>query len=137
MITEQLLLVDPSPSARVVSLEHGGAPRFAIVSFGSDADGGLYALGGNGTIHRLVSSDRATCDGVPATIVGTAGDDSLEGTAGDDVIIGLGGDDVIRALEGRDTVCAGPGHDTESGGRGRDVIFGESGNDTLLWWAPE
>ena len=35
------------------------------------------------------------CFGMPATIVGTAGDDTLTGTPGDDVIVGLEGTDVI------------------------------------------
>ncbi|HEY0398453.1 MAG TPA: hypothetical protein VGF00_08705, partial [Acidimicrobiia bacterium] len=41
-----------------------------------------------------------TCLGLPATIVGTMGNDVLNGTPGNDVIIGLGGDDTINGLGG-------------------------------------
>ena len=40
-----------------------------------------------------------TCRGVPATIVGTAGNDTLLGTAGDDVMFGGGGRDNIAGVE--------------------------------------
>ena len=55
------------------------------------------------------------CSGLPATIVGTPGDDTLVGTAERDVIVGLGGDDVIRGGASADVICAG---------RGRDILFG-------------
>jgi hypothetical protein len=35
------------------------------------------------------------CNGLTATITGTAGPDTIQGTTGDDVIVGLGGDDTI------------------------------------------
>lgn len=72
-----------------------------------------------------------TCDGVPATIVGTEGPDVLTGTADRDVIVGLGGDDVIDGLAGDDLICAGPGADVAEGGSGDDTILGGEGNDTL------
>lgn len=71
------------------------------------------------------------CDGKRATIVGTAGADTLRGTPGDDVIAGLGGDDVIEGRGGNDTICGGGGADTARGGRGNDRLFGDRGNDRL------
>ena len=62
-----------------------------------------------------------TCLGLPATIIGTAGNDILNGTPGDDVIMGLGGDDTISGLGGNDTICGGDGNDYCNGGRGRDA----------------
>jgi Ca2+-binding RTX toxin-like protein len=50
-----------------------------------------------------------TCFGMPATIVGTDGDDLLVGTDGPDVIVGLAGTDRIEPGAGDDRVCAGPG----------------------------
>ena len=41
-----------------------------------------------------------TCNGVPATIIGTPLDDVLRGTSGPDVIVGREGNDVIMALDG-------------------------------------
>ena len=72
------------------------------------------------------------CDGLEATIVGTAGPDTLVGTEGQDVIVGLQGDDTIRGLGGDDVVCAGQGNDTIFGGGGFDIIFAAQGNDTIF-----
>lgn len=73
----------------------------------------------------------ATCDGLEATIMGTAAADVLQGTPGDDVIVGLGGNDTIKGLGGNDTICAGAGADTVRGGPGNDTIFGQKGSDDL------
>ena len=90
-----------------------------------------------------------TCKGLPATHVGTNGDDVIEGTEGRDVIVarlghdtiyGYGGNDVICAGHGRDVVWAGAGddvvdagsnHDQVHGGPGNDQLTGERGDDTL------
>ena len=69
------------------------------------------------------------CDGKPATIVGTTGNDVLTGTDGDDVIVGLGGDDRLIGGAGSDTLCGFNGDDTLIGGEGDDVIFGGNGSD--------
>ncbi len=47
------------------------------------------------------------CDGLPATIVGSAGDDELVGTSGNDVIAGLAGNDRIVGGGGDDLICEG------------------------------
>src|SRR6266567_2717501 len=47
------------------------------------------------TSRRLQAGMPPTCDGRPATIVGTEGNDTIKGTPGRDVIVGLGGDDQI------------------------------------------
>ncbi len=72
-----------------------------------------------------------TCDGVPATIVGTEGDDILLGTEGRDVIVGLGGNDTIRGFGGADIICGDNGRDRLFGGRGTDIIFGGKKNDLV------
>jgi hypothetical protein len=73
-----------------------------------------------------------TCNGKPATIVGTAGDDVLRGTKLPDVIVGLGGNDTITGASGNDTICAGPGNDTIIAGNGHDFVDGGSGGDTII-----
>ena len=73
-----------------------------------------------------------TCQGRPATCVGTEGDDLLWGTEDDEVIMALAGDDAIHGDEGDDVICAGPGDDAVHGARGEDFIFGEEGNDLLF-----
>ena len=80
--------------------------------------------------HRATAITE-TCNGLTATIVGTAAGETLNGTAGADVIVGLGGDDIINGGNGNDTICAGTGLDTVNGGNGRDTIFGEADRDTL------
>jgi hypothetical protein len=61
--------------------------------------------------HSAAAAGGPRCEGKPATIVGTPGDDHLTGTPGRDVIVGLKGDDRVVGRGGRDLVCAGPGKD--------------------------
>ena len=72
-----------------------------------------------------------TCEGLPATLTGTDGDDNLLGTAGDDVIVALGGNDLVDGAGGNDTICGGDGNDILIGGTGNDRLFGENGDDDL------
>ena len=76
-------------------------------------------------------SDDQSCNGKPATIVGTDGADKLSGTPAADVIVALGGNDKVSGLAGNDTICGGAGKDTLKGGKGNDKLFGEAGKDTL------
>jgi pimeloyl-ACP methyl ester carboxylesterase len=71
------------------------------------------------------------CDGLPATIVGTAGDDELQGTDGNDVIVGLDGNDRILGGSGDDVICGGAGDDDLIGEGGADQLIGGGGNDVM------
>lgn len=73
----------------------------------------------------------ATCNGVPATIVGTPDADVLNGTNGPDVIAALGGNDVVNGLKGDDLICGDDGNDTINAGFGEDTVFGGRGDDVL------
>ena len=73
----------------------------------------------------------ATCNGLPATIVGTTGDDVINGTSGPDVIAGLGGNDTINGGKGDDVICGYAGDDTLNGDDGNDTLIGSYGNDEL------
>jgi uncharacterized repeat protein (TIGR01451 family) len=84
------------------------------------------------TATTRVVGPPTTCRGIPTTMVGTAGDDTIYGTAGRDVIAALGGDDTIASLAGRDLVCAGSGNDYVGAGSAADRVFGGAGNDRLL-----
>ena len=75
---------------------------------------------------QAVQAAPATCAGVPATIVGTSGDDALVGTPGDDVIVGLDGGDTVDAGPGNDLVCGDAGPDHLTGGVGDDRLYGGS-----------
>ena len=67
-------------------------------------------------ITTTSTSGDATCEGLPATIVGTDGNDNLDGTEGYDVIVGFGGDDRIEGFGGHDTICGDEGNDNIDGG---------------------
>jgi uncharacterized repeat protein (TIGR01451 family) len=84
------------------------------------------------TATTTVVGPAATCRGVPATVVGTGGNDALVGTTGRDVIAAFGGDDSIASLSGRDLVCAGRGSDRVGAGSAADRVFGGAGKDRLL-----
>lgn len=62
------------------------------------------------------------CGGKRATILGSAGDDTLTGTRHQDVIVSLSGDDTITGRGGKDIICAGAGKDTVKGNGGADRI---------------
>jgi Ca2+-binding RTX toxin-like protein len=85
-----------------------------------------------GTIPPPVpGTARATCKGLPATIVGTNGNDVRTGSLGQDVIAGLGGNDTLSGIAGNDVICGGAGRDTLRGGKGKDTLLGQKGKDTL------
>jgi hypothetical protein len=79
----------------------------------------------------MAAASPPTCRGLPATLVGTSGNDLLVGTDGPDVIIAYGGADTIRAKGGDDVICAGPGNDLVNAGPGNDVVYGLGGNDEI------
>ena len=93
---------------------------FDELGFGSD----------KGKMTVKVTSD-ATCKGLPVTIVGTEGDDTLQGTTGADVVHALGGNDTIKGGNGKDILCGGLGNDRINGGKGKDRLNGGKGKDRL------
>ena len=82
---------------------------------------GLIVLVLGGLVWGSQAQAQPTCNGLSATITGTAAADSITGTAGDDVIVGLGGNDTINGKAGNDTICGGDGDDRVYGGDGDDV----------------
>jgi len=90
------------------------------------------AANNKATAATTVLGPAPTCRGVPATIVGTGGDDAIAGTGGRDVIATLGGNDAVAALAGRDLVCGGGGNDRVAAGSAADRVFGGAGDDRLL-----
>jgi Ca2+-binding RTX toxin-like protein len=65
------------------------------------------------------------------TLVGTAGDDSLNGTNYADLINGGDGNDTIWSGDGQDTIDGGAGNDVLNGSTGNDTLLGGAGQDTL------
>lgn len=84
------------------------------------------------TATTRVVGPPATCRGVPATMIGTAGNDTITGTGGRDIIATLGGNDTIASLAGRDLICSGLGDDDIGAGSAADRVFGGAGKDRLL-----
>lgn len=111
-------------------------------------------------LEALDGSDVAQLNGVglPATLIGGAGDDNLlynagsvrlEGNAGNDTLtsggsgdtlvgsdgndslLGAGGNDALEGSAGNDTLDGGTGNDTLSGGTGGDLLIGGAGTDLL------
>ncbi|HEY3477198.1 MAG TPA: ExeM/NucH family extracellular endonuclease, partial [Anaerolineales bacterium] len=104
-------------------------------SFKSDAQDAIYAPDPyRSSDHDPVTVGLeliATCNGLPATMIGTPGDDVINGTNGRDVIVALGGNDTINGRNGNDVICGNGGDDTINGGNGDDLLFGSFGDDTL------
>lgn len=88
---------------------------------------------GTATCHifAFAVTPQPLCFGVPATIVGTPGNDVLHGTLGDDVIVGLGGNDAIAGKGGNDLICGNEGNDIISGDLGDDKIDAGAGDDAI------
>lgn len=88
---------------------------------------GAIALGFSSVVVAAPSAALAgtyTCDGLPATIVGTSDADTLVGTPAADVIVGLGSKDIISGGGGDDRLCGGRGVDKLDAGRGNDTVYG-------------
>src|SRR4051794_18203255 len=65
------------------------------------------------------------------TIIGTAGDDSLNGTSGDDTFDGLAGNDTLNGLGGNDILDGSLGADSMAGGTGDDIYYVDDTGDTV------
>ena len=133
--TGDRFLVGEGCAVRIAFAPTEPGARAATLRITDDAPGSPHdvPLSGTGVV--------AACNGLDATIGGTAGPDSLVGTAGNDVVVLLGGDDSFRGGSGNDTVCAGAGDDEVNGqvgidrvrgGNGDDRLRGEDNNDSLL-----
>jgi len=117
-----------------------GSHQIAIVAEGEESGCNIgQSNSWGGSVRRFTTplepgpggNPLATCNGVPATIVGDNNDNMIFGTSGNDVIFDPAGNDTIHGLDGNDVMCGGPGRDRLSGNRGRDRLFGGTGKDVL------
>lgn len=118
----------------------GGLGTDLVVLDYSGSLGGLTASrvaiaagGGVGTVYLSDGSSRSvTLAGFEtATLIGSAGDDTLSAASGGSALIGGEGNDALAGGEGNDRLSGGNGDDTLAGGAGDDVYFTD-GADTVL-----
>jgi Ca2+-binding RTX toxin-like protein len=100
---------------------------------------GIYIDGGNGH-DNIGFNENDGKVGRPTTLIGGAGNDTIEGSAardtiyggpGHDIIDGKGQADRIFGEAGNDTIYGGTGSDRIDGGNNNDVIYGGDGNDFI------
>ena len=128
-------------SGALAPLVYGNAVTSAAGTF-SAAVVGVDRAGNRTTVACPYVVAGPSCNGLAATIVGTAGNNTINGTSGRDVIAGLGGVDKIYGGGGNDVICGGDGNDELEGGAGddwldggagtSDSIRGDGGRDTCL-----
>jgi hypothetical protein len=127
--------------------DHQYGPRYPVV--GMDAESNFVVVFERpfisdpgawiqGQLFAGAKDARPSCQSFVATLVGTAGADSITGGPEGDIITGLDGADTIDGGDGSDVICGrghgdvifgGPGHDLITGGWGDDVIDGGDGYD--------
>lgn len=83
----------------------------------------LYGGDGNDSLLGQAGDD---------TLNGGDGDDALLGGAGADTLVGADGNDSLLGQSGEDALYGGAGDDTLEGGANTDLLVGGDGNDTLL-----
>jgi hypothetical protein len=69
--------------------------------------------------------------GIPVSMRGGSGNDTLVGGSGPDKLSGGAGADKLIGRDGDDLLLGGSGNDTLFGGRGNDVLRGGQGLDSL------
>jgi len=96
-----------------------------------DDIGGILIVAGAGNDHVEVNMPLELA-GLPVTVNGGSGNDTLYGGSGNDLILGGAGDDEIHGALGNDTIVGGFGNDILIGDEGDDVIYGKLGNNTII-----
>lgn len=130
ILSSSFVDISPDGTTTVTPIVEG-PPGDATCSDGVDNDGdGNTDSADNGC--QPTGPPPALCEGLPATIVGTPGNDIINGTNGNDVIAGLGGNDIVNGGAGNDVICGDAGNDILTDGNDNDVLLGGEGNDVLM-----
>lgn len=88
---------------------------------------GIVVYGKSGNDNISVSSP----SGIPLTIYGGAGDDTIVASAGNSVIDGGEGNDTITMTSGNNNIDGAEGNDNITTGSGNDTIMGKEGDDVI------
>ncbi|HEY5723230.1 MAG TPA: type I secretion C-terminal target domain-containing protein [Allosphingosinicella sp.] len=119
--TGHLRLIQDGADTLIQIDQDGGGSQFGFVTF--------MVLEN----HRAIDLDAGSLDGFSlpgATFNGSGVPDSLVGTMGNDTLRGMGANDVLDGAGGIDTLLGGDGNDLLDGGNGADAMTGGLGHDT-------
>jgi hypothetical protein len=103
--------------------------RVSIDGVGSFATSGLTQV----VVKAQAGNDTVSLNGpgVPVTVFGGDGNDTLIGSAGSDRLYGENGNDYLTGNAGNDLLVGGNGNDILDGGAGDDRLLGDHGDDRL------
>jgi hypothetical protein len=135
------IIVDQTTLANV-AVRFPDAPRVrrVVVDAGAGDDVVEMRVSLPATLIGSAGNDRLTGNGRADLISGGAGDDTvdagggndtLEGLAGNDNLTGSAGTDLILGGDGADQIWGGSGADTIRAGAGNDLCMGHDGNDLI------
>jgi Ca2+-binding RTX toxin-like protein len=147
MVTHGVLRVNGSDASDKIALRlQAGQPGILQVDVGDDgsADSSFeraeiaeiaVTAGDGDDFVRLDETNGAVNVGIPTTIKGGDGDDTLAGGSGDEMLRGGDGNDSIDGNRGADVGLMGDGDDTFvwDQGDGSDIIEGQGGHDTMVF----
>jgi hypothetical protein len=100
----------------------------------------VSTITGSGSAFKTIDASGSVKDvslasnglGAAGTVLGGAGNDTLNGSSLSDNISGGAGNDSLTGSNGNDTINGEAGNDLITGGTGNDRLFGGEGNDTLV-----
>ena len=121
------------PGILQVDLGDDGSADFSVER--SDVETIAVDAGDGDDLVRIDESNGAVNAGIPTTIGGGDGDDTLAGGSGDETLRGGDGSDSIDGNRGADVGLMGNGDDTFvwDPGDGSDVVEGQDGHDTMVF----
>jgi hypothetical protein len=146
LVNGELRVKGTAADDRIAVRLRAGQPSIVEVDRGDDgsADFSVERAGiakitvnaGDGDdLVRIDESNGAVDIGIPTTIKGGDGDDTLAGGSGNETLRGGDGDDSIDGNRGADVGLMGDGDDTFvwDQGDGSDTVEGQAGQDTMLF----
>ena len=121
------------PSVIQVDVGNDATPDFSFAR--SDIAAINVKMGDGNDVVRVDDGNGAVDVGIPTTIAGGDGNDSLTGGQGDETFRGGDGNDAVTGGRGADTGILGEGDDSFrwDPGDGSDVIEGQGGRDTMVF----
>jgi hypothetical protein len=146
-LSNGVLMVNGTEASDKIALRlQAGNPAIVQVDIGDDGSADFsferaeiaeIAVNGGagGDLVRIDESNGAVNPGIPTTLRGGDGNDTLAGGSGDETLRGGDGHDSLDGNRGADVGLMGDGADTFvwDPGDGSDVVEGQDGADTMLF----